>query len=321
MGGGGSTNTIQNTTPWSAEQGPLEDIYSQASNNYNVEQAGGNLQYYPGQTYAPLTQPQQQLIGQAEGVGEAGGTPALQAGESALSSILSPSYTAGTSAPMTAGNSVLQNELSPGYLSPMDNPGEQNVIASTLASVNPQAEASFTNGNRSDSGLATSALTNASTNAIGNLLAGQYNTNLATQNQAQQSAANDYLTQQKNQVSSLLTTPSIDQATMGDISAGLQAGGQTQTDLQNQINAAMQQYNYGQMLPYNALSLYENAVTGTGSPGGTSQTSSPYFTNPVASALGAGTGALALGTAASNAGLFSGIGDYLAGAALASQGI
>jgi len=45
----------------------------------------------------------------------------------------------------------------------------------------------------------------------------------------------------------------------------------------------MQKYNYYQQLPYQQLSQYEQFLQGV-SPG--SQTSSPYYTNPTANALG-----------------------------------
>lgn len=55
-GGGQSTNTIQNSDPWSGAQPYLRDIMSQAQSQYR----GGGPQYFPGQTYvAPNAQQQQ----------------------------------------------------------------------------------------------------------------------------------------------------------------------------------------------------------------------------------------------------------------------
>lgn len=60
-------------------------------------------------------------------------------------------------------------------------------------------------------------------------------------------------------------------------------GNQIQQLSQDQINANMQKYNYYQQLPYQQLSQYEQFLQGV-NPG--SQTSSPYYTNPTANALG-----------------------------------
>jgi len=106
------------------------------------------------------------------------------------------------------------------------------------------------------------------------------------QNTAAGILSNNLLTQQGRQVQTAGVAPLIDQTQSGDLQNSFQAAGTNQTDLQNQLNAQIAAYNYGQMLPWNQLGLFENAVTGTGSPGGTTSTSQPYFTNPSANVLG-----------------------------------
>ena len=64
---------------------------------------------------------------------------------------------------------------------------------------------------------------------------------------------------------------------LSNLTTGLNTAGMSQTDAQNQINANVAAYNYGQILPWNQLGLFEGAITGTGNPGGTSSTSQPYF--------------------------------------------
>ena len=134
------------------------------------------------------------------------------------------------------------------------------------------------------------------------------------QNQAQQQAANEYLTQQGNQTKGLFAAPSLDAASLSNLQAGLTAAGMNQTDAQNLINAQMQQYNYGQMLPYNALSLYENAVTGTGSPGSTTQTTQPYFSNTGANIMGGVSTAASMAALASAGAQAAGYSGLLMGA-------
>lgn len=255
---------------------------------------------------------------------------AVNAGAGALTNVANGNYTSSASPTYNQANSVLSNELSPGYLNPWSTPGFSNVVNNTLASVVPATSASFINGGRSDSGLAQRAQTMAATDAVGQLAQNQYNTNqqiqqgaagLASQNNqnattnainaasgantiygtigglqsnAATQAGSNFLTQQGNQLKAGSLAPVIDQTQMGDITQALNTSGMSQTDMQNQIAAAMARYNYGQMQPWNQLGLYENAITGTGSPGGTTTTQQPYFDNTMANvASGVGTAASA----------------------------
>lgn len=61
-------------------------------------------------------------------------------------------------------------------------------------------------------------------------------------------------------------------------------GNQIQGQGQNLINASMNSYNQSQQQPYQNLGQYESFLSGL-QPG--SQTSSPYFTNPAATGIGA----------------------------------
>lgn len=294
FGGGGSTNTVQKSDPWSGQQPALSDIYNLATYDFN-----NNIpQYFPGSTYAPMS-PQQGGVAQQIVSAGTQGSPALQSAQQSVLNSQSPGYTAATATPFNQGNSVLSKELSSDYLNPWNSPSFQTVVNNTLASAIPAATSSFTNGNRGNSGLETRAATMAATDAVGGLAQNQYQANQAIQNSAQQQAANDYLTQQGNQVKMASLAPLIDQTSMNDLTQALQASGLSQQDAQNQIQAAMQAYNYQQMLPWNQLGLYENAVNGTGSPGGTTSTSQPYFSNTASNIMGGLSSAAALASLAS----------------------
>lgn len=300
-GGGGNTTTTQKADPWSGQQpfltGGAADqpgIYSSAAAAFQ----GAAPQYYPGNTYAGLTPAQQAVQGQMINFGQSGGGDALQAANSGIASTLSPNYTSGTQGQFSAGQGVLGNELSAGYLNPWNSPSFNTVVGNTLAKAIPVATSSFTNGNRSDSGLATRAATMAATDSVGQLAQNQYQANQAIQNSAASQATSNYLTQQGNQVKAAGLAPLVDQTQMADLTSALQASGMSQIDAQNQIQAAMSRFNYGQMLPWNNLSLYENAIMGTGSPGGQTSTSQPVFDNTFGNvATGVGTAA-ALASAA-----------------------
>lgn len=291
-GGGGSTNTIQKSDPWSGQQPSLNDIYAQANHLYynNVPQ------YFPDPTYAGLQPTQLGFQNQAMGFGAQGGSDALQAANHGIAAFLAPGSTDATAGTFGQGQNVLSNELNPAYLNPWNSPSFQTVVGNTLAKVIPAATSSFTNGNRTGSGLATRAAMMAGTDAVGNLAQTQYQKNQDIQNTAQQQAANQFLTQQGNQIKAAGLAPMIDTSQLQDLNAGLQASSMTQTDMQNAINSQLQRWNYGQMLPWNTLQNYESAIMGTGNPGGTSTSTQPYYSNDAANLLA---GAGALGTAAS----------------------
>lgn len=122
--------------------------------------------------------------------------------------------------------------------------------------------------------------------------AGQGLSAMLGQQGLQQGAAglgsNNYLTQQGNQVKAAAVAPGVDQSQLGDLSTGLSAQGQAQQNAQNQINAAVQQWNYQQTLPYNMLGMYQG-YTG-GNYGGSGNVSTPYFENQTANVLGGITG-------------------------------
>lgn len=274
----GNTTTTTNTTPWSAEQGPLESIYSQAQNL----DTSSVPQYYPGDTYAPLTGQQTGLMSNLIGQTSAGGDTAIQGANTTLAGTLSPGYTSSTGNTFGGANNVLGTELSSSYLNPNNSPSYQTAVSNAIASAVPQATASFVNGNRSDSGLGTAAGTAAAANAAGGLAQQQYDVNQGIQNNAASTASQNLLTQENQQNQASFYAPMVDQAQVNDLVTGLNTAGMGQTNAQNQINAQVAAYNYGQMLPWNQLGLEEGAITGTGEPGSSSAVIQPYFENQLA---------------------------------------
>lgn len=153
--GASSTPSTTSTAPWSGQQpyltgnGTTPGVLPSAAALYS--NPADYPQYYPNNTYAPLTGTQQTLIGGIENYGAGGGNSALN-----------------------SANSALTNQLNPNQLNPFAAPGFQNVINQTLAQVLPQTSASFISGGRADSGLAQAAQTSAATNAIGSLANNNY---------------------------------------------------------------------------------------------------------------------------------------------------
>lgn len=69
----------------------------------------------------------------------------------------------------------------------------------------------------------------------------------------------------------------------------LQAGTALQSQQQNQINAAMSQYNYNQQSPENLLSYYTGLLSGNGGNFQSQDSTASSSLNPVTAGLGAGT--------------------------------
>lgn len=283
---------------------------------------------------------QDYLSNQIGGSGNlASATGAYNQGNTLLGSIAGGGLLSNMGGTFNNSQDFLNNTLNSSS-DPFQTPGFQNVVNGTLASVIPATSASFINGGRSDSGLAQAAQTSAATNAIGQLANQQYNTSmqqkqnaagLASQNEgmglnatqgaqslssqnllsqlglqqnAASMAASNYLNQQGNQIKAGAIAPTLDQQQLGDLQAGYNAAGQTQSDLQNQVNSAIDQWNYNQALPFNMLGMYQN-YTG-GNYGGASTINTPYHTNTGASALGGAASGAMLGSVAGPYGMAAG---------------
>ena len=225
FGGGGGTSIPSTTTsttnqnPWSGQVGYLTgggnggtDIAPSTpgtqTGNYSVgpDQVSGLFpaaaalyndtsawpQYYPSSTYAGLTGPQENVIGQMYNYGTGGGDSAINAANNNIASTLSGAYTApmqnaynltsgmnnwiGEGQDTGAANAAFQgaqgtlgNIANGGGLNIASQPGWQNAVNTALMSAIPNSAASFISGGRTDSGLAQAATTAAATNAIGNL--------------------------------------------------------------------------------------------------------------------------------------------------------
>jgi hypothetical protein len=103
-------------------------------------------------------------------------------------------------------------------------------------------------------------------------------------------AAQAYNTERQNQLQATQLAPSMDYANLQALGG---VGAQQEARAQSQYNS-----------PWENLANYQRAITGQF--GGTTSGQTPYFTNPLANALGLGIGGLGLYNGLSAAGLFSG---------------
>lgn len=104
------------------------------------------------------------------------------------------------------------------------------------------------------------------------------------QAQAATGISNPYQQTLTNMVQGNALAPQTQQLAYGDLNNLYNAGTQSQTQLQNQINADMNKWNYNQQLPYNQLNQYMSTIGGNY--GSTSTTQQPYYQNQGAGVLG-----------------------------------
>jgi hypothetical protein len=128
-GGGGTNTTVQKSDPWSGQQPYLTDVMGKAQETYNR----GPMQYYTGQTYAPLSAETQ--VAQD-----------LQAQRALSGSSLT-----------TAAQDQLTKTMRGDYLDPATNPYLNAGAEQIRAKVLPQIDARFSGSGRTGSALAARA--------------------------------------------------------------------------------------------------------------------------------------------------------------------
>lgn len=228
MFGGGSSTSTTKSDPWSGQQPYLLQGFQAAQNLYNNQ--SDYPQYYQNSTVAGFNPGETAAIGGIQNTGM-NGTSALNGANTALTN-----YTNG---------SMLSAQ----------NPYFQNVANATAASITPQIEAQFTQGNSMNNPAATYATSQGLGNAIGNL---------AYQNYNQQS---------QNQLNAAAQAPNLYETQIGGQQAALQAGQTQQQQDQASLTDLVNRWNYNQQLPFNMLNQYQNSINGQY--GSTGTTTSP----------------------------------------------
>lgn len=158
---------------------------------------------------------------------------------------------------VNAGNSYLTNELQGGML-PENNPYFGSMVSNTLSTTLPGIESQFAQGNAMNEPGAAFATGQGVGNALGNVEGNMFQQDIGNMNTA-----------------AMWGAPAMQQAGLTNAQAVLGAGGQEQSQAQQEINANISQWNYNQTLPENMLNWYQGLIGGNY--GGTSSLSSPYF--------------------------------------------
>ncbi|MGH7239228.1 MAG: hypothetical protein ACREHG_04075, partial [Candidatus Saccharimonadales bacterium] len=126
----------------------------------------------------------------------------------------------------------------------------------------------------------------------GNQATNIYNNRAQNALQAGNQATNIYNSRAQNAFNAGNQAQNLYGTQMQGLNAAMGVGGQVQNQAQNLINADMARYNANQTQPYQNLSGYLSYLQQM-QPG--SQTSSPYFTNPLGNAAGGALTGAALG--------------------------
>lgn len=172
------------------------------------------------------------------------------------------------------------------------NPYFGNVVGQLAQSIQPQIDSHFNMNGRAGSGANNQAFASALANTAG------------------QMAYSNYNDQSTNQLKAMLEAPGISQGNFNDIAQLGAAGAQQQAFNQLPITQALNKFQFQQDAPFLQAQRYQSLLGQPVQGGGTNTV--PYFTNPAANILGAGSGALSLYNGvnqASNGSLTSGIGS------------
>lgn len=281
---GAPSNTTQvvNSGPWAPQQPYLTDAFSKAQANYGTAK---DNQYYGGEVVAPMNDAQNNALNTTIGMGSQT-NPGVQA----------------------AGQNNADT-LNGKYLDPASNPwlddtfkaGAGAVTRAYQTATAPQTAGAFERAGRYGSGSYNNAVKNNELDlgaSLNNLAAGIY--------------GNNYQQERGNQMTAAGQAGAINSAQYINPTAALQAGNQQQTQQQNVNANNMAAYNYNRDQPTNALNNYIAQIGGNYGTSGMTQsgTSTPYYTNPAASGLGAGMGIASLfGSNAGGTSAASGIGS------------
>lgn len=143
-----------------------------------------------------------------------------------------------------AAQQNLTDTLNGKYLDPNTNPYLQAGSDQVLAKVLPQVNAQFASAGRGQSGLAARAASEGATDALGGL------------------ALQNYNSERTNQQRSALLAPQLAQQDYADAARLGEVGSVKEDIAQQQINDAMQRFQFNQMAPYQQLGLYNSLIQG-----------------------------------------------------------
>ena len=310
-GGGGSTNTIQSSTPWAGVQPGLVSLYNNAQGMF---QAGGPQTQIA--SVAPFNNTQNEGLQALVNMGN-GGTgplnPYQQQGLTSTSNLINGN-TPGEQEQIGILNGsnpaaqYLQSTLGSDFTNVQNNPALNNAMNAANSNTNynftrdvmPGIASQFSAAGRFGSNAQTDAIGQATNNLatqISNTNAGMSLADLQQLQQLQSTNAGTLGGMDLNAANNLNSTigsatqlmPSMATQGAGNIADLLQSGTAQQTQQQNYLNQIAQQFNVNQMQPYQNANWYAQMLAG-GSPYASTASSgqNTNLANPFSTAIGAG---------------------------------
>jgi hypothetical protein len=233
--------------------------------------ASGGPQFYPGNQVADLNPLQEQAFSGIQGM--AGGTPALNAANNFDTGLLD-----GQMNPQMQAAATALSGFQPGA----GNPYLDATFQHAAGQVQKQYNSEFGQAGRNVEASVPMQM-EANNNLANQIYGGAYQQDQNRALQAAQSLGNLGLGGLDAQLRGLSGAESLFNTGLGGYQALGGVGGQIQNQAQNLINADRQKFNYYQNLPWQNLGQYANLL---GSFQTGQQTQTPYYTNPMAGALG-----------------------------------
>lgn len=274
----GNSMSVVNTGPWAPQQPYLEGAFKEAQTQYDANKKAA---FYPGQTVAS-TNPNQNWGRQSVLEQANRGQPNLPAAETLNLDTLSGRYLDPASNP---------------WLSKTFGAAADDVSRAYQTSTAPTTAANFAGLGRYGSPSYRLATENNERSLGGTL------NNLATN-----IYGGNYQAERGRQMDAVGQVPMLQSAKYVDPMAIMNVGDQQQQQTQREYDDSRTRYEYGRDNPTRALNSYLAQITGNYGQSGTNMTmqgsSTPYYTNPGATAAG---GAMGLASLFGRGGPFSGM--------------
>ncbi len=216
----------------------------------------------------------------------ASGTPELSAAEQGLTTELASGPGA------NPGFSDLA-PFSSGALLSAGNPYFQGAFNTAANAVTPGTLAPFIGAGRYGSGASDAAEASALTNAATGLAFKNYDTMAPLSEAAGASAGNLWNTGNSNINFGSSVAPGLTNQNFTDLTNLINAGAANQGQQQSYINSDVNRFGFNQQSPWSTAANFANLIGAPQPGGGTTQT--PFFTNPLGSALGAASGITGIG--------------------------
>lgn len=222
-GGGGQSSTTV-ATPWSGVQPYLEDAYSRLDAAHNA----GPPEFFPGSTVAPTDPATIAALDRMQGRAESG-SPLVTASQDQLTRTMAGDY-------LSDGNPYFRQAVD-AAARPLTERFQEQVL--------PGIDTRFSQAGRTGSGAHAGAVTNA---------AQDYMTSLA--DMSGNLAYRNYGDERNRQVQGMLFAPQLAQQDYADLERLGYVGGVREQYGQNDIDAALQRWNYEQRAPFDWTSEY-----------------------------------------------------------------